>query len=64
MNRNPASSPGISRHNRISDEGLLRLENQLNNGQISHQVLEQWIKRYGDKAIEIIEYYKEKNGAI
>ena len=31
MNHKP-SSPGVSRENRISDEGLLRLEKQLASG--------------------------------
>ena len=47
--------PGISRHERLSDEGLLRLERQLASGsQISDPVLAQWIVRYGDAAREII----------
>lgn len=51
-------TPGTTRHDRISNEGLLRLEEQLKNGAgISQQVLEQWIKRYGDKAVQIIEKY-------
>jgi len=55
--------PGVSRGNRISDEGLLRLEKQLSRGsRISQPVLRQWIKRYGQAAIEIIKkhgQYKE-----
>jgi len=47
--------PGISRDNRISDDGLQRLEKQLQRGgQISDTVLAQWIRRYGDAAREII----------
>ena len=43
--------PGVSREQRISDEGLSRLEKQLRSGRkISMQVLKQWIKRYGDEA--------------
>lgn len=57
MNHKP-SSPGVSRENRISDEGLIRLEKQLASGtKIAQQVLAQWIKRYGDSAIEIIKKY-------
>jgi len=53
------STPGINRDNRISDEGLLRLENHLKNGRgVSQQVLNQWIKRYGDKAVQLIAEYK------
>ena len=48
-------SPGISRDNRISEDGLQRLEKQLQrSGQISDAVLAQWIRRYGDAAREII----------
>jgi hypothetical protein len=47
--------PGISRDNRLSDEGLARLENHLKRGsQISDAVLSQWIRRYGDPARELI----------
>jgi len=47
--------PGVSRSDRLSDEGLARLEKQLESGvNISSQVLAQWIKRYGDPAREII----------
>lgn len=53
--------PGVSRENRISDEGLKRLERQLRSGAgISDMVLEQWIKRYGDAAREIIKKYQGK----
>jgi uncharacterized protein (DUF927 family) len=51
-------TPGISRENRLSDEGLQRLERQLSSGsQISDQVLSQWIRRYGDTARAIIKKY-------
>jgi hypothetical protein len=47
--------PGISRDNRLSDEGLGRLESHLENGsQISDAVLSQWIRRYGDAARDVI----------
>jgi len=47
--------PGVSRSDRLSDEGLARLEKQLESGvNISSQVLAQWIKRYGDPARDII----------
>jgi len=47
--------PGVSRQDRLSDEGLARLEKQLEAGlNISSQVLAQWIKRYGNPAREII----------
>ena len=47
--------PGVSRQDRLSDEGLARLEQQLGSGvNISTRVLAQWIKRYGDPAREII----------
>lgn len=55
MNRKQ-SNPGVSRHNRITDEGLQRLDKQLGSGvKVSRPVLEQWIKRYGEAAIEIIQ---------
>ena len=54
------NKPGISRDNRISDEGLLRLEKQLQHGaQISDAVLQQWVKRYGGAALELIRRYKK-----
>jgi len=54
MNDN-SPTPGVSRSDRLSDEGLTRLEKQLESGvNISSQVLAQWIKRYGDPAREII----------
>jgi hypothetical protein len=47
--------PGVSRQHRLSDEGLARLEKQLESTvNVSRQVLTQWIKRYGDPAREII----------
>lgn len=55
----PQKKPGVSREQRFSDEGLSRLEKQLNSGvNISSPVLLQWVKRYGDPAIEIIQKYK------
>lgn len=52
-------TPGISRNNRISDEGLSRLEKQLNSHRRpSQQVLEQWIKRYGEAAQKLIDKYQ------
>lgn len=48
-------APGVSRNERLSDEGLNRLDNQLARGvNVSTQVLAQWVKRYGDAAREII----------
>jgi hypothetical protein len=53
------NTPGVSRSQRISDEGLQRLDKQLRSGvKISRVVLDQWVKRYGDKAIVIIKRYK------
>lgn len=47
--------PGVSRSNRLSAEGLLRLENQLATGaRMTDQVLAQWIRRYGEPARDII----------
>ena len=51
-------APGVSREQRISDEGLSRLEKQLRSGRkISTQVLKQWIKRYGDDARQLLKRY-------
>ena len=53
-------NPGISREQRISDEGLKRLQKQFQSGvRISDAVLQQWIKRYGDAAREIIQRYRK-----
>ena len=53
MSETPA--PGISRASRISDEGLARLEKQLQRGaRISDAVLAQWIRRYGAAARELM----------
>ena len=53
------ATPGVSREQRISDEGLQRLQKQLQFGaRISNVVLQQWIKRYGDDARDIIQKYQ------
>ena len=47
--------PGVSRTERLSDEGLQRLERQLAAGsQISDAVLAQWLRRYGESARAVI----------
>ena len=52
------STSGVSREQRIADEGLRRLEKQLQSGiRISAMVLQQWVKRYGDEAQIIIQRY-------
>jgi len=52
--------PGVSREQRISDEGLRRLQKQLQSGvRISEPVLQQWVKRYGDAAKDIIQKYRK-----
>ncbi len=53
--RSPA--PGVERVNRMSDEGLQRLEHQLSRGGISDAVLAQWIRRYGTTARKLIRQY-------
>ena len=51
--------PGVSREQRISDQGLARLEKQLQTGaKISRQVLLQWIKRYGDDVRVLLKKYE------
>jgi len=58
-------SPGVSRPNRLSDEGLQRLENQLARGsRINTPVLAQWIKRYGDPARDIIKRYGQYSAEL
>ena len=48
-------NPGVSRSERLGEDGLQRLEKQLTSGRrIGRVVLGQWIKRYGDAAREII----------
>ena len=48
-------SPGVSRPDRLSDEGLQRLDRQLASGaHINVPVLAQWIRRYGEPARELI----------
>ena len=50
--------PGVTRSDRISDEGLKRLEKQLKSGtRISDQVLAQWVRRYGQTALNLIRQY-------
>ena len=52
-------NPGISRAERISDDGLQRLERQLAAGnRLSEAVLQQWIRRYGEKARALIDQYR------
>lgn len=56
-------TPGVSRESRVSPEGLERLEQHLRRGaNISPMVLEQWIRRYGDAARQLIEQHKKDVG--
>ncbi len=53
--KKPDPTPGVMRQNRLSEEGLARLQRQLESGPVpATAVLEQWVKRYGDEAREII----------
>jgi hypothetical protein len=53
------ADPGVSREQRISDEGLARLEKQLKLGiKINAQVLRQWIRRYGSAARDLLKKYQ------
>lgn len=53
------ADPGVSREQRISDEGLARLEKQLKLGiKINAQVLRQWVRRYGGAARDLLKKYK------
>jgi len=57
--------PGVSRSNRISDEGLQRLEKQLATGiKISQPVLAQWIKRYGEPARVVMKKYGQYSAEL
>ncbi|MGB5457312.1 MAG: hypothetical protein WBO14_15145 [Gammaproteobacteria bacterium] len=59
------SGPGVSRTERISAEGLERLEKQLESGvNISSVVLGQWIRRYGDPARRLIRKYNRYQKAF
>lgn len=54
------SIPGVSRDQRLSDEGLCRLEKHLSSGQkINPAVLSQWIRRYGEPARDMIKQYNQ-----
>ena len=53
-------NPGVRREQRISDEGLMRLEKQFQSGvNISTAVLRQWVKRYGEPARALIKKYEK-----
>ena len=57
--------PGVSRENRISAEGLQRLERQLQRGaRIGQAVRQQWIRRYGQAAIDIMRKYDVDTKAV
>ena len=61
MNNRQKPNPGISREARISDDGLKRLERQLAAGsKLTDAVLQQWVRRYGKDAEELIEKFKGK----
>jgi hypothetical protein len=52
------AKPGVSREQRISGEGLARLEKQLKLGiKINALVLQQWVRRYGDEARDLLKQY-------
>ena len=54
--------PGVSREQRLSDEGLLRLEKQFQSGvNVNAMVLKQWIKRYGEPARSLLKRYDRYN---
>ena len=58
-------SPGVSRTDRISDQGLDRLQKQLASGvNVSEQVLAQWIRRYGVPARELIRQHGRDSAAF
>ncbi len=54
MSRRPR--PGVSRDERLSDEGLRRLQRQLQSTMgLRDPILLQWVRRYGQAAIRLIE---------
>ena len=54
MSRSPR--PGVSRGERLSDEGLERLQRQLQSTMgLRDTILLQWVRRYGQAAIRLIE---------
>ncbi|MDH3888219.1 MAG: hypothetical protein OEU78_06945 [Gammaproteobacteria bacterium] len=58
-------SPGISRTERLSDEGLQRLDRQLAAGsQISDAVLAQWLRRYGESARVVITQHRRYHAGL
>ena len=62
-NRQPL--PGVSRTERLSDEGLQRLERQLAAGsQISDAVLAQWLRRYGESARAVIRQHRRYHAGL
>ena len=58
-------APGIARAERLSDEGLQRLDRQLAAGsQISDAVLSQWLRRYGESARALIRQYDRYHAGL
>lgn len=58
-------APGISSDDRLSEEGLRRLEMQLESGtRMSDLVLAQWIRRYGEPAGALIRKYVHYGSAL
>ena len=57
--------PGVSRTERLSDEGLQRLDRQLAAGsQISDAVLAQWLRRYGESASAVIRQHRRYHAGL
>ena len=63
MSRRP--HPGISRADRLSEEGLQRLQRQLASAmRVSEPVLLQWVRRYGEQAVALIEAQGRMSGSL
>jgi hypothetical protein len=63
VNRHPR--PGVSRADRLSDEGLQRLQRQLASAmRVSEPVLLQWVRRYGEPAVILIEAHGRMSHAL
>lgn len=57
--------PGVSRQQRLTEEGLQRLHKQLSGGAaMTDTVLAQWIRRYGDAARDIIRHANRYHDAF
>jgi len=65
VNNEKTFIPGVNRDDRLSEQGLQRLEKQLSSGAaMSVQVLAQWIHRYGEPARTLIKQYNQYDAEL